>query len=282
MESKAIDPSQPADPAGRFRLGELAIDPVTLTGALGAVERLVGEGRGGFVVTPNVDHVMIAERRPAFREAYGAASLSLADGQPVVWASRLLGAPLPEKVSGSDLVVPLMALAARRGWRVALCGAAPEVAALAAARLREREGVEVVATVSPYVTADSGVADPEGDSAVAALRAARPQLVLVAFGAPKQELWMHRREEELAPAVLIGVGASLDFLAGRVRRAPRWVSRAGLEWLWRLSREPRRLWRRYLVDDPGFARVVARELFRRRAARRAARGLDTRMRARPR
>ena len=250
--------------APRLRLGPVEIDPVTLEQAIDAIERLVTRGRGGFVVTPNVDHVVIAERREDFREAYAAASLSLADGQPIVWSSRLLGAPLPAKVSGSDLVLPLMVRAARLGWRVFLLGAAPGVAEIAAERLRRARGVEVVGTAAPFVKVNPGEPDPEGDAAVEAIRAARPDLVLVAFGAPKQELWMHRRCGALAPAVLLGIGAGLDFLAGRVRRAPALVSTLGLEWMWRLAREPRRLWRRYLVDDPRFLLVLWRELRRRR------------------
>ncbi len=219
------------------------------------------------VLTPNVDHVVVAERSEEFRDAYAAADLSLADGMPIVWSSRLLGAPLPEKVSGSDLVLPLMDRAAARGWSVFLLGAGPGIANAAAERLRRERRVHVVGTAAPYVRVGPGEPDPDGDAAVEAIRGARPDLVLVAFGAPKQEIWMHRRREALAPAVLLGVGASLDFVAGRVRRAPSWVSGAGLEWLWRLAREPRRLARRYLVEDPRFLAVLWRELRRRRRSR---------------
>ncbi len=258
----SVDRVRPGPPvkSDRVRIGWLEIDPVTLPGALDAIERLVDRGDGGFVVTPNVDHVMIAERREDFRAAYAAADLVLADGKPLVWSSRLLGTPLPEKISGSDLVLPLMDRAAKRRWRVFLLGAGPGVAEAAAARLRADRGVDVVATAAPRLSAVPGGPDPGGDAAAEAIRAARPHLVLVAFGAPKQEMWMHRRRGALAPSVLLGVGATLDFLAGRVRRAPPWASRAGLEWLWRLAREPRRLWRRYLVDDPRFAVVLLRAL----------------------
>jgi N-acetylglucosaminyldiphosphoundecaprenol N-acetyl-beta-D-mannosaminyltransferase len=114
------------------------------------------------------------------------------------------------------------------------------------------------------VKVGAGAQDHEGNAAAETVRAAHPDLVLVAFGAPKQEIWMHLHREALAPAVLVGVGASLDFIAGRVRRAPRWISNAGLEWLWRLAQEPRRLARRYLVEDPRFAAVLWRELRERR------------------
>ncbi len=249
----------------RLDLGPLGVDPVTQEGALDRIEALVRAGRGGRVFTPNVDHVVIAERHAEFREAYAAAELSLADGMPILWAARLLGAPLPAKVSGSDLLVPLVERAAARGWRVYLVGAAPGVAAEAATRLTARfPGLTIVGVDSPFVKLDGP--DPEGEAALSRVAAARADLVLIAFGAPKQELWMHRNRAAFGAAVAVGVGASLDFVAGRIRRAPRWMQRAGLEWSWRLLREPRRLWRRYLVDDRRFLPIVWRALRARRRA----------------
>jgi N-acetylglucosaminyldiphosphoundecaprenol N-acetyl-beta-D-mannosaminyltransferase len=247
----------------RLRLGRLEVDALRFEEALDAVEALVARGDGGAVFTPNVDHVVLAEDDPAFREAYAAADLALADGMPLVWASRLLPVRLPERVAGADLVVPLLARAAARRWSVFVLGGAPGSAAAAAAVARGM-GVEVCGVAAPAVPADPAAPDPEGDAAIVQLREAGPGLVLVGFGAPKQELWIHRRRAALAPAVAIAVGAGIDFLAGRVRRAPPWVARAGLEWAWRLAAEPRRLWRRYLLRDPRFALVLARELARAR------------------
>jgi N-acetylglucosaminyldiphosphoundecaprenol N-acetyl-beta-D-mannosaminyltransferase len=246
----------------RVRIGEISIDALSLEDAVRAVEGLVDAGRGGTVFTPNVDHVVKAEREPEFRSAYGQANLVLADGAPLVWASRLLGTRLPERVAGSDLVLPLAELAARRGYRLYLLGGAPGDAGRAAEVLRAA-GVLVVGVEAPRI--DLG---PEGapDALAAAERvsAARPHLVYVALGAPKQEIWAERHRTVFAPAVAIGVGASLAFIAGTQPRAPRWMSRAGLEWLHRLSREPRRLWRRYLVEDPRFVSILARSMLRRR------------------
>jgi N-acetylglucosaminyldiphosphoundecaprenol N-acetyl-beta-D-mannosaminyltransferase len=262
-----MTPTAHGSHARRLRIGQLHVDRVTLAGAVDAIEALITARRGGVVVTPNVDHVVIAERHPAFREAYAAADLSLADGKPIVWASHLLGEPLPEKVSGSDLVLPLLDRAASRRWRVYLLGGAPGVAEAAAEQLARERGVEIAGTSAPQLTASAAQADPAAVEAADAVRAAHADLVLVAFGAPKQELWMHRHRHALAPALLVGVGASLDFVIGRVRRAPRWMSDAGLEWLWRLSHEPRRLWRRYLLDDPQFLPILARRLRERRTRR---------------
>jgi N-acetylglucosaminyldiphosphoundecaprenol N-acetyl-beta-D-mannosaminyltransferase len=239
----------------RVRIGRLWIDAVTFEGALERIAGLVAARQGAAVFTPNVDHVVTAEDDPDFRTAYAAASLSLPDGQPLVWASRLLGTPVPEKVSGSDLVLPLLRRAAGAGWRVYLLGGVEGAAEAARARMARELGVEIVGVDAPRISADGG----EDEAAVLArLRRARPDLVLVGLGSPKQERFIHRSLPGIAPAVAVGVGASIDFLAGRVRRAPPWISRAGLEWLFRLSLEPRRLAHRYLVKDPRFLAVLAR------------------------
>ncbi len=239
----------------RIRFGGIWIDALTFAGALDEVERLVDAGAGGTVFTPNVDHVVIAESNRAFREAYARASLSLADGQPLVWASRLLGPALPEKISGSDLVEPLMERAARRRWRVFLVGGAPGSAEAAAERFTGTYGVSVVGVESGRLGVDCTAKE---EALLARIAEAQPQLVLVALGAPKQELWIHARRARLAPAVALGVGAALDFSAGAMQRAPLWMRHAGLEWFYRLLREPRRLARRYLWNDPKFLAVLLR------------------------
>lgn len=243
----------------RARIGRVPIDPLTFDEAIDAIERLVASGEGGMVFTPNVDHVVMAEHHHDFRDAYEAASLSLVDGMPVVWASRLLGRPLPEKVSGSDLVPRLVERAAARAWRVFLLGGAEGSAAIAARSL-EAQGVVVVGLASPRV---AETASPEAHAALAdEIAATKPDVVLVGLGAPKQELFCNAVRERLRPAVLLGVGASIDFLAGAVPRAPAWMSQNGLEWLYRLGREPRRLWRRYLLRDPRFFALIVRQLTR--------------------
>jgi N-acetylglucosaminyldiphosphoundecaprenol N-acetyl-beta-D-mannosaminyltransferase len=231
------------------------VDVLTSAQALDAIDRLVASREGGAVFTPNVDHVVKAELNPAFRAAYQHVSLSLGDGMPLVWVSRIIGRPLPERVAGSDLIVPLLRRAAARRWRVYLLGGAPGVAPAAAEMLARDLGVLVVGWDDAQIAADG--ADRSGDS-VARAKAAQPDLILVALGPPKQELWIARSLAAVRPAVGIGVGASLDFLVGKYRRAPAWVGRVGLEWLYRLLQEPRRLWRRYLVEGPRFLGVVWR------------------------
>ena len=242
----------------RVRIGKLPLDVVDFEGALDAIDRLVRAKNGGTVFTPNVDHVVMAEHDERFRTAYAAAALSLVDGTPVLWASRLLRTPLPAKISGSDLVMPLLRRAAEQGYRVYFLGGAPGVADLAKSKLEASlPGIQIVGTDASRIDVN---ALGDADEVTERIRRAEPDLVLVALGAPKQEIWSHTRAERLKPAVLIGVGASLDFVAGTQKRAPNWMSKAGLEWLYRLAQEPRRLAARYLLRDPEFCLILLRQL----------------------
>jgi len=243
--------------AKRLRIGKVSIDVVSFSEALDEVDRLVTSGNGGAVFTPNVDHIVMVDSNPAFEAVYQKAALCLADGVPVVWASRLFDTPLPEKVSGSDLIGPLLERAGQKKWRVAFVGAAPGVAEKAAAVARSKWGTDVVHTEAPMVDLeDKAQLDAIGDR----VAASKPDLVLMAFGAPKQEFLIDRVADRLKPAVLLGVGASLDFIAGTMKRAPVVFQKTGFEWLYRLAQEPRRLWRRYLINDPKFALILMRSL----------------------
>ncbi|HEX4446378.1 MAG TPA: WecB/TagA/CpsF family glycosyltransferase [Polyangiaceae bacterium] len=245
----------------RVQIGRISIDALRFDEAIDAIDDLVSAGEGGMVFTPNVDHVVMAEEDVRLREAYASADLSLVDGVPVLWAARALGSPLPEKLSGSDLIEPLVARGAERGWRIYLLGGRDGVAARAK-QIFEREypGVRIVGVSSPMVDLSDSLAEQE--SILASIRQARPDLLFLALGAPKQEIWGHRIREAVKPAVILGIGASLDFVAGTASRAPEWVSSVGLEWLYRLAQEPRRLWKRYLVRDPKFVAIVARQAWR--------------------
>lgn len=243
----------------RVRFGRLWVDALAFDDAIASVRELVHRGEGGAIFTPNVDHVVMADRHVGLRRAYRRADLSFADGMPLVWTSRLLGQRIPEKLSGSDMIVPIVQLAAKENWGVYLLGGMPGdpgAAQLAADRFRERFGVRIVGIDPSMVSMDGG---RDGDDDVLQrVRAAKPDLVFVALGAPKQELWIARHLDEIRPAVAIGIGASLDFVSGHITRAPRWVSNAGFEWAFRLAQDPRRLWKRYLVRGPRFVGILWR------------------------
>lgn len=244
----------------------MKISRVTMRGAVSQIMDWCREPRGAacrYVVTPNVDHAVLFQQRDDLRAAYANASLVLADGAPIVFASRFLAsgdadAQLPERVAGSDLVPELFA-SAGRPLRVFLLGAAPGVAKTAQAKIEKQwPTVKVVGTFSPPL----GFEHDEAESAriLNAIAAAQPDLLIVGLGAPKQELWVHRHRERLQAKVALCAGATIDFLAGEKRRSPRWMRRHGLEWAHRVLSEPRRLAGRYARDAWIFPRLVWREM----------------------
>lgn len=229
------------------------------------VRFILGEleaGRGGWIVTPNLDHLRRLVRDPSFRALCADASLKVADGMPLLWASRLQRTPLPERVAGSNLIWSLTgaAAAARRG--VFFLGGDPGTAEAAARILAQRfEGLRVCGTACPAPGFES---DAEALRALrATLAEARPDLVYVALGSPKQERLIADLRALLPQAWWLGLGISFSFVSGEVRRAPRWMQASGLEWLHRLVQEPRRLARRYLVQGlPFAARLLCASLWR--------------------
>jgi N-acetylglucosaminyldiphosphoundecaprenol N-acetyl-beta-D-mannosaminyltransferase len=241
----------------RVPLGSIHVDAHSFDGAIDAIVALCRAGEGGTVLTPNVDHVCMAETDPALKAAYDAASLSLLDGKPLQWLASAMGRPVPGKVSGSDLLRPLCARAAREGLSCFFLGGVDGVARKAADILvAENPGLIVAGCHSPPFGFER---DADANAAVVELvRAAKPALLFVALGAPKQELWMTKHRAALAPAVSLGIGASLDFVAGIVKRAPAWMSDVGLEWAYRLAQEPRRMYHRYLVRDRAFVGIAWR------------------------
>lgn len=245
----------------QIRLFGIDIDAVRMAEA---VERIYGWTRAGsghcqYVVTPNVDHTVMFQHHAGLRAAYAQAGLVLADGFPVLWASRLVGRPLPELVPGSDLVPALFAAAQSQGGaKVFLLGAAPGVADRAAQKIEQRwPGVTVVGTYSPPLGFERDAA--ENERIIAMVNAVQPDLLVLGFGAPKQELWIAEHHARLIAACALCVGATIDFLAGEKHRAPVWMRRLRLEWLHRLATEPRRLAKRYARDAWIFPQLLWRE-----------------------
>ena len=193
------------------------------------------------VVTVNPEFLMAAQRNAQFRCAINAATLVLADGMGIVWAAWYLRQPVPERVTGTDTLAELAQLCATKGYRLYLLGAAPGVAELAAQRLQQlAPGLQIAGTYA------GSPALAEEEAIIERLRAAQADIVCVAYGAPAQDVWIYRNLTRLPVAIAMGVGGAFDFLSGRQRRAPRAMQRIGLEWLYRLYREPWR-WRRMLV-----------------------------------
>jgi N-acetylglucosaminyldiphosphoundecaprenol N-acetyl-beta-D-mannosaminyltransferase len=248
--------SRPTDTARpRLELGGIRVDQIDLRVAMERIRQFVHSGEPHQVVTVNLDFLSIAASNPTFRATLNSADLAVADGMPLVWLSRFKGEPLTERVAGVELVTESCRLAAELGKGVFLLGAAPGVAAAAGRELQQRyPGLKIAGTYSPPL----GVLSPrDNERIVQMIRDAQPDFLFVALGAPRQDLWIREHLPQLQVPVAMGVGCVLDVLAGSVRRAPVWMQRSGLEWAFRLSQEPQRLWRRYLLNDlPLLARLV--------------------------
>jgi N-acetylglucosaminyldiphosphoundecaprenol N-acetyl-beta-D-mannosaminyltransferase len=235
------------------------IDDATYEDLLEAVDAFVASGRPRQIVTANPEMLVCAHGDPVLRAQLNRSDLTVADGVGLMLAARLLGRRLRERVTGSDGIYRLAAHSARKGYRLFLLGAAPGVAEQAAARLEAVSPGLVVA--GTYAGSPRVEEEPE---IVARVRAAAPDLLLVAYGVPAEEQWIARNRERLGVPVMVGVGGAFDFVAGVARRAPRWIQRLGLEWLHRLLLQPWR-WRRQLALPRFVALVLAQRIKRRRA-----------------
>jgi len=249
-------------PKERISIFGYEIDPLTLDEAVEEVYTWINEPNGEcrFVVTPNVDHTVMLQTDTNLRRAYEDAHLILADGFPVVMASRMVKKPLPERVPGSDLTPALFAAAehAERPIKVFLLGAAEGVADVAAMNIEARfPNVNVVKTYSPPI--GFHLDEEENQRIIDMIAEAQPDILVVGLGAPKQELWVHRFHQQIAAPVALCVGATIDFLAGEVERAPEWVQKIGMEWCHRMMADPKRLARRYAKDAWHFPQIVWRE-----------------------
>ncbi len=250
-----------ASPRSRVDLFGVAIDAVRMEDAVRQVLSWIDSPLSccRYIVTPNADHTVMLQEHEGLRAAYRGADLVLADGFPVILASRLLGRRLPERVAGSDLVPALFAEAdPARPLRTFLLGAAPGVADRAAKRVEALyAGVDIVDTYSPPFGFEHD--EVEQERIFSRLRSAKPDLLVIGLGAPKQEIWVHTHRDKITAPVALCVGATIDFLAGEKSRAPKWLQHLHLEWFYRMMSEPRRLVGRYARDAWIFPQLVWRE-----------------------
>lgn len=258
-EPESAAPTWPRPP--RFILGNTPVDRISMDYAvILATEALLHRGDGPplTIVGPNAHLVTLAQRNQPFAEALQSANISVPDGISVVMASRLLGAPIPERVTGGDLMERMCAEAAHHGFRVFFLGGLPGAAIMAAFNLRERyPGLNICGKYCPPPGFEN---DPAELARIRdRINAAQPDLLCVAFGAPKQEIWMQQNRHLLRVGAILPVGAALDTQAGLRRRAPLWLQHLGMEWFFRLVMEPRRLWRRYLIGNTKFILLVLRQ-----------------------
>lgn len=245
----------------RVTVCNIPIDCLSMREAVESIGVLMEKRIKSLVVTPNVDHIVKLQKDNLLRQIYAEAALVLPDGMPIVWASRFFGMPLKEKVSGSDLVPRVCEMAADRGYKVFLLGGRPGAAEKAKKNLsRAYPAIKIAGVYSPPLGFEHDA--EERQKIVKMINDSGAEILLVGLGVPKQERWIHENQDELNAILCIGVGITIEIMAGVIKRAPMWMQNSGLEWFWRLLMEPKRLWKRYLIDDMAFIPLVIRQKFR--------------------
>lgn len=232
----------------RLKFLNTYVDNLSMEEVIIAVDKLINNGKYNYIVTPNVDHIVKLESDDQFKEVYKDASLILTDGMPLIWISKKLKTPIKEKVSGSDVFPRICELAAEKGYKIFLLGAAEGVAQKAAENLMEKyNGLNIVGTYSPSYGFENK--PEEIEHIIKLLTDAQPHILAVGLGAPKQEKFIHKYKEQLKVPISLAIGASIDFEAGNIKRAPKWMQNCGLEWFYRFIKEPIRMLKRYFNDD---------------------------------
>jgi N-acetylglucosaminyldiphosphoundecaprenol N-acetyl-beta-D-mannosaminyltransferase len=254
--------------SARVHLLGLDIDNFTMDETLSAIGEIMERREFAYAVTPNVDHTVKFRKSQGFRDLYAKATLVVADGVPLVWASSLLGTPLKQRINGTDLFERSCEYAAQRGYSIFLLGGSPGAAEAAASKLSLRHpDLKIAGWDCP---AYGFYKSPEQNEAVQKIiRDSGAEILFVGLGAPQQEQWMCDYGPGTGAHFAIGVGVSFSFVGGLIPRAPLWMQRSSLEWLWRLGKEPRRLWRRYLLEDLPFFGMLLRAMLKRSTQRQA-------------
>lgn len=239
----------------RMKFLNIYVDNLSMQEAIERIDQLIINKKPSYVVTPNVDHIVKLEVDSEFQEVYKEADLILTDGMPLIWISKIKKKPIKEKVSGSDLFPEVCKLASQKGYKIFLLGAAEGVAAKAAENLKLKyKKLNVVGTYSPSYGFEKN--EDEINKIIDMINEVKPDILAVGLGAPKQEKFLYKFRKKLNVPVSLAIGASIDFEAGNINRAPKWMQKSGLEWFYRLCKEPKRMFKRYLIDDIKIAKLV--------------------------
>ena len=242
----------------KIELFGIYIDNMDLNEAAGVIKDCVKAGKKMYVVTPNTDHMVQLAKNPEFLEAYQKAGLVAVDGTPVFAAAKLLGTPLKEKITGPRLADMILKMAEKEGFTVFFLGGAAGVAEMAGKRMQEKfPGLKVAGSYSPPFGFEQNPLEKE--KCILEINRKKPDIVSAGMGSPKTEIFLMESYRRMDAKVSLSVGAVIDFMAGRVKRCPAWVNRIGMEWFYRFLKEPKRLFKRYFVDDPYFALMVLEE-----------------------
>lgn len=242
-------------PLNRRKFMNTYIDDVTKQEAIEHIEYCIKERIIGQVITPNVDQIVRIEKDEYFKKICDSCELLLVDGHPLIWTAKYYGTPFKEKICGSDLVPELCALAAQKGYSVFLLGAAPGVAQIAARKLVENNpGLKVAGVYSPPLGFEND--KDEINKINDMLKKSGADMLFVGMGVPKQDIFIYENMSIYQIPMSFSIGGTIDFIAGVQKRAPKWINNIGLEWLYRLIRDPKRMFKRYIIDDSKFFSLI--------------------------
>ena len=231
------------------------INNVTMPETIAAIEKMIEVGKKSYVVAINVDVVVKIENDAYLKKVVDEADMVLVDGKPLVWISGILGKPLKAKISGSDLVPQLCNVAAKKGYSIFIIGGKDGIADRAKRKLEdELPGIKIVGTYAPPFGFEKDEVELRKINKM--ISDAAPDILIACFGCPKQEKWIYENYQKYDAKVSICAGATVDFLAGNVNRAPRWMSEHGLEWFYRFLQEPKRMFKRYFIDDVKIIKLI--------------------------
>ena len=231
------------------------INNLTMPETIDKIEKMISSKNKSYVVAVNIDVIMKIENDPYLKEIVDNADMVLVDGKPLVWISKMYGRPLKAKISGSDLVPLLCDVAAQKGYSIFIIGGKDGIAEQAQKRLESKlPNIKIVGTYAPPMGFEKD--EEELNKINSMISKAKPDLLIACFGCPKQEKWIYENINKYDAKVSICAGATVDFLAGNVKRAPRWMSEHGLEWFYRFLQEPKRMFKRYFVDDVKILKLI--------------------------
>lgn len=243
------------------QINGIKIHQVNLNEAISQIESFIRRGNKHQVCVTNVYSLVLMQKDEGLRRVNNSSSLVIADGMPLVWVSRLFGQPIPERISGSDIFYGLCKIAAKKQYKFFFLGSTIETLNKMCSNLGKCfPDLQIVGAYSPPFKRK--FSEEENSKMVEEINKTHPDILWVGMTTPKQEKWIYHNLDKLNVPVAVGIGAVFDFIAGKVKRAPKWMQKYSLEWLFRLSQEPRRLWRRYLIGNPIFLWLVGKELIK--------------------
>ena len=239
----------------------IKIDNISMKECISKLDNLINDGKYHYVVTPNVDHIVKLQNDDYFLEVYKKADIVVADGMPIIWYSKLIKRPIIEKISGSDLFPKVCELCSNKGYTIFLLGAADGIAEIAKKKLENKyKGLRIIGTYSPKYGFEDDI--NEIKNIINIINKNKPDILAVGLGAPKQEKFIYKYREELKVPVSLAIGATIDFEAGNIKRAPRWMQQIGMEWFYRLIKEPKRMYKRYIIEDRKLFKIAFKDYIR--------------------